>query len=81
MTTCLGKSYSFGIPCVSFVNVYLQSNFNGSNIFGTMKIISRQGYFKPVRVDNSAMSRGLIRISLIFYNMKVCCVYSLESPQ
>ena len=24
---------------------------------------------------------GTIRISLIFYNMKVCCVFSLESPQ
>ena len=22
MTTCLGKSYSFGLLCVSFVNVY-----------------------------------------------------------
>ena len=22
MTTCLGKSCSFGLPCVSFVNVY-----------------------------------------------------------
>ena len=31
-------------------------------------------------VDNSARSGGIIRISLIFYNMKVYCVYSLESP-
>ena len=31
-------------------------------------------------VDNSARSGGIIRVSLIFYNMKVCCVFSLESP-
>ena len=33
-----------------------------------------------MRVDNSARSGGTIRISLIFYNMKVSCVFSLESP-
>ena len=33
-----------------------------------------------MRVDKSARSGGIIRISLIFYNMKVCCVFSLESP-
>ena len=34
-----------------------------------------------MRVDKSARSGGIISISLIFYNMKVYCVYSLESPQ
>ena len=33
-----------------------------------------------MRVDESAGSGGVTRISLIFYNMKVCCVFSLESP-
>ena len=33
-----------------------------------------------MRVDNSGRSGGIIRISLIFYNKKVCCVFSLESP-
>ena len=33
-----------------------------------------------MRVDNSARSRGIIRISLIFCNKKVCCVFSLEWP-
>ena len=33
-----------------------------------------------MRVDNSARSGGIINISLIFYNMKVYCVFSLESP-
>ena len=31
-------------------------------------------------MDNSARSGGIIRISLIFYNMDVCCVFSLELP-
>ena len=33
-----------------------------------------------MRVDNSARSGGIIRISLMFYNMKVYCVFTLESP-
>ena len=31
-------------------------------------------------VDYSAKSGGLIGVSLIFFNMKVCCVFTLESP-
>ena len=31
-------------------------------------------------VDHSTKSRAIIEISLIFFNMKVCCVFSLESP-
>ena len=31
----------------------IQSNFNGWNTLGTMKISSRQGKFEPMRVDNS----------------------------
>ena len=33
-----------------------------------------------MRVDNSARSGGIIRISLIFCYMKVYCVFTLESP-
>ena len=58
----------------------IQSNFSGSDFFGTMKISSKQGQFKPERVDNSARSGSITRISLIFYNIRVCCVFSLESP-
>ena len=33
-------------------------------------------------VDHRARSVGIIRISFFIYlNMKVCCVFSLESPQ
>ena len=46
----------------SSFQIKIQSNFNGSNTFGTKKVSLRQG------------------ISLIFYNMEVCCVFSLESP-
>ena len=34
-----------------------------------------------MRVDESARLGGIIKISLISNNMKVCCVFSLESPQ
>ena len=44
----------------------VQSNFRGSNTFGTMKISSRQEYFEPMRVDYSARSEGLIGISFLF---------------
>ena len=33
-----------------------------------------------MRVDNSAKSGGIIGIFFIFYDMRVCCVFSLESP-
>ena len=33
-----------------------------------------------MRVDKNARSEVIIRTSLIFYKMKVCCVLSLESP-
>ena len=33
-----------------------------------------------MRVGESARSGDIIRISLIFYNMRVCCVFSLELP-
>ena len=54
------------------------SNFNGSNTFGTLKISSIQLLFEPMRIDHSARSGCLIRIALIFYNIKVCCVFSLR---
>ena len=64
-----------------FILGIIQSNFSGSNTFGTMKISSRQGYFEPMRVEYSVRQGGLIGISFfIFFNMKVCCVFSLESP-
>ena len=36
----------------------VQSNFNGSNIFGTMEICSRHGWFEPLRVNHSARSEA-----------------------
>ena len=45
-----------------------------------MKISSSQGKFEPMRIDKNARSRGIIRISLLFHNIKVCYVFSLESP-
>ena len=60
----------------------IQSNFNGSNTFGTMKICPRQGEFEPLRVYHRTRSGGINKyIFSIFVNMRVYCVYSLESPQ
>ena len=33
-----------------------QSNFNGSNIFGTIENCSRLGQFEPLRVNHGARS-------------------------
>ena len=63
--------------------INIQSNFNGSNTFGTMKTYLRQGLFKLVTVNHRARSGGKIWISfrfLNFFNMKVFYVLSLESP-
>ena len=41
----------FGFPPEkTLVSTQKQSNFNGSNIFGTMGIRSRHGHFKPLRL-------------------------------
>ena len=51
-----------------FSVVVIQSNFNGSNSFGTRRLVRGRG---SSRVENSARSGDIIRIFLIFYNMKV----------
>ena len=60
-----------------FFLMKIQSNFNGLNTFGTMKICSRQGEFEPLRVYYRARSGGINRdIFSMFLNMKVYCVFS-----
>ena len=58
----------------------IQSNFSGSYTFGTMKISSRQ----VVRANEGWLQRQVRTLNRdifsIFFNMKVCCVFSLESP-
>ena len=50
-------------------------------LWGTMKICSRQRKFELMSVNHSGRSGGTIGISFsIFLNMKVYCVFSLESP-
>ena len=51
---------------VGLAQCEIQSNFNGSNTFRTMKISSRQGKFEPVRVDYSARSGRIIGIIFRF---------------
>ena len=51
----------------------MQQNLNGSNTFGTMKI------FRD-RVRAAYNNGGTIGIYFeTFFNIKVCCVFSLES--
>ena len=38
----------------------LQSNFDGSNLFGTMKICSRQRLFEPRKVTIGATPGGIM---------------------
>ena len=35
-----------------------QSNLNGLNIFETLEICSRHGYFEPLRISHGARSEG-----------------------
>ena len=55
--------YRFGSYFRLYVNSkctaeYTQSNYNSSNIFGTMEICSRHGYFEPLMVNLTARSGG-----------------------
>ena len=49
-----------------FKETLVQSNFSGSNTFGTRKICLRQGEFELMSVNHSARSRGIIGISFRF---------------
>ena len=40
----------------------IQSNFNGSNTFGTMKICSRQGQFELLSVNHSTRTESKVEI-------------------
>ena len=42
-----------------FLQNFVPKNFNGSNIFGTMKICSTQGYFELMGVNHSGRSGGI----------------------
>ena len=46
---------------IDYFSYLKQSNFNGSNTFGTMKICSRQGDFEPLRVYYRDRSEGINR--------------------
>ena len=50
----------------SCLKVQIQSNFNGSNTLGTMKICSRQGKFELVSVNHSARTGGKVEIYFHF---------------
>ena len=41
-----------------FIHSVVQSDFNGSNIFGTMENCSRHEQFEPLRVNHGARSES-----------------------
>ena len=70
----------FGLSWTSTLS-HIQLNINGSNTCGTTKICSRR-----VLRANEGLLKSQVRwhnrdILLIYFNMKVYCVFSLESPQ
>ena len=83
LTVCLQGS----VFLVFFLHelLYIQSNFDGSNIFGAIENCSRHGWFEPLRVSYDAKSGEAngdnLGIFSIFYTIIVCWVYSLELPR
>ena len=60
----------------------VQSNFNVSNTFGTMKILLETGVVRAIEgLSVSQVRRHTRDILSIFFNMRVYCVFSLELPQ
>ena len=49
-----------GMEWKCYMAILIQSNFKGSNTFGTTKICSRQGLFEPLRIYYRARSGGII---------------------
>ena len=59
----------------------IQYSFNGSNSFGTMMMCLRQGKFDLMCVNIAPGQRHNRDIFSIFFDTKICCVFSLESPR
>ena len=65
--------------------VRIQSNFDGSNPFGTMKICSRQRLFEPRKVNISATPGGIMEIIVgylfgVIYFKCMSCVHIRITP-
>ena len=60
---------------------HIQSNFNSSNIFGTMEIVPDIGSLSHWGLIMAPGQEANGNIFSIFYTKIVCCVYSLELPQ
>ena len=65
----------------------IQSNFDGSNSFGTMKICSRQRQFEPRRVTISAIPEGIMEIivgylfGVLYYKRMLCVLIRIASSR
>ena len=69
--------------CIIINNI--QSNFDGSNPFRTMKICSRQQQFEPRRVTISAIPGGIMEIivgylfNVLYYKCMLCVLIRIAS--
>ena len=59
--TTLGEQPLFSLPRFDARSNKIQSNFNGSNIFGTIEICSKHGLFEPLRVNHGTSSGNKLR--------------------
>ena len=50
---------------LSYSFVHLQSNFNGSNNFGSMTMCSRKGLFELMSANHSARSGGIKLLGIL----------------
>ena len=67
----------------SYISV--QSNFDGSNLFGTMKICSKQRLFEPGKVTISATPGGIMEIivgylfGILYFKCLLCVLIRIAS--
>ena len=65
----------------------IQSNFDGSNTFGTVKICSRQRWFEPRMVTISAIPGGIVEITVgylfvvLYYKRMLCVLIRIASSR
>ena len=66
-------------PDLALLSILIGSNYPSLELIFMVPPYYQSSLARTTLVS-STRSGGIIRISLIFYNIKVCCVFSLESP-
>ena len=66
--------------CLTQCPVFVQYNFNGSDTDGSFTMANSNSFLSPWKILPKAKGNKYLGIFLGKFRMKVCCVYSLESP-